>query len=218
LSASERQRLLSWSRLLDHEFAPFLLNSDAQLAENQQIIRVIETSTMLVRGYQQYVIPGLLQTRQYMEAIFTSTTDAAIPVNKAAISKAIDARIERQVNLSGADKKFAFLFHETTFFNQLGSRKVMKEQLQHLLKLSDFQNLSLGFLPARSIWQGEMPVTSFDVFDRDLALVECHAGLLYLWMPKVIENYIRMFESLWFNALTGAAFRKEIERLLDIYQ
>lgn len=217
LTSGEKSRLKSWHRLLDHDFSPFLVHSDAQVVENQRIILDIEDGTRVLRAYQNYVVPGLLQTKDYMRAIFESAQYSAVKVRENTIKNAIDFRLRRQEIIKDRSRRFLFLIHETALLHNIESAPTMKSQIQHLISLNRSEGISLGLIPARYYWEGELPGSSFDIFDTELTLIEVYGGLLYLWMEDVVARYVRLFDSMWLNAITGIALEAELKGRLSEY-
>lgn len=214
LTTEESTRLQAWNTLLDHDFAPFLLQSEEQVAENQRIILNLERNARVLRGFQINLVPGLLQTPDYMRAIFdTVATHGGVRVGERAREKAVKVRLDRQQILKGAGKRFLFLLHESALNARYGSRAVMRAQLEWLIELNRTGLVSLALIPSNRYWTGELPITSFDIFDRELVLLDVHAGLLYLWMNRLVDRYTTMFDDMWLKAVVGMPLEKELERI-----
>ncbi|MFG2088926.1 helix-turn-helix domain-containing protein [Spirillospora sp. NPDC048824] len=88
----------------------------------------VEADAVMLVCWQHSVIPGLAQTPAYALALLRDNQEAA------------DARISRQAILSG-DKEtnppiVVLLLDEHVLHNRVGTPETMREQLEHLLKLS----------------------------------------------------------------------------------
>lgn len=214
LPREEQLRINSWSRLLSHDFSPFLLRTESQLIENQRLINEIEAQTEILRAFQCYVVPGLLQSPGYIKAIF-ETTMVGSGLGATTVANAIKQREKRQDILTDHTKQFQFVLHEMALINRLGSPKVMREQLKHLINVNRSNLVTLAMIPATSYWEGDLPTTSFDIFDQDLVLIESWGGLLYLWMDEIVVRYCQIFEQMLLRGITGLRLEQELTRILN---
>jgi len=93
--------------------------------------------TISLDSYECLVVPGLLQTEGYAEALLGGD------------SGKVAFRMDRQGLLTREDPqppRTSFLLSETALYNQVGGKKAMREQLEHLLSL-DTPRLSIQILP-----------------------------------------------------------------------
>src|SRR5882757_5230580 len=102
-----------------------------------------EAKTLLT---YQHVIPGLLQTEAYAEAInretLTNPTDDAL-------EQQLEVRMQRQGILTRPDEPLELraVLDEAALSRLVGGKEVMKTQLQTLLKLSTRQNIIIQVIP-----------------------------------------------------------------------
>lgn len=94
----------------------------------------LEQGAHQIRGYEAQLVPGLLQTRDYARAVMNS--DAVIrPVE---VEQRVEARMRRQERLRGEDPlQLTVILAEAALRQQVGGVTVLRDQLEHLLTLTD---------------------------------------------------------------------------------
>jgi transcriptional regulator with XRE-family HTH domain len=103
-----------------------------------------EREAQELRIWSPVLVPGLLQTADYAQAIFLTEED-----DEDEASKLADARLERQVILDRPDPPHLIVvLDETVVHRLIGSRVVMADQLEHLVSVGDRKNVSIHILPA----------------------------------------------------------------------
>ncbi|MEU3458535.1 helix-turn-helix transcriptional regulator [Streptomyces sp. NPDC006733] len=90
-------------------------------------------------------VPGMMQTEDYARAVFTY-------VKPDLPSQDIDARVEHRMRrrlLFDKDRppEFSAIIHEAALRIMVGSRKLAREQLDHLLDLSERQRVAVRVIP-----------------------------------------------------------------------
>ena len=80
--------------------------------------------------FESSVVPGLLQTRDYAEAV----VGAATRVSLADVRRTVDLRLRRQQRLSGDDPlRLDVILSEAVLMQQFGSSGVLRDQLRSIL-------------------------------------------------------------------------------------
>lgn len=103
-----------------------------------------EREAQELRIWSPVLVPGLLQTAEYAQAIFLTEED-----DEDEASKLADARLERQAILDRPDPPHLIVvLDETVLHRQIGSPVVMADQLEHLVSVGDRKNVSIHILPA----------------------------------------------------------------------
>lgn len=105
----------------------------------------LEQKAVTLSSYQNQVIPGLLQTKAYAQAVFRSRT----PIyTDAEVADQTAARLERQAALRREKPMCAsFVIWEAILLSPIGGREVLREQFQHLLMCSEMTGVSIQILP-----------------------------------------------------------------------
>ncbi|MDO0912304.1 helix-turn-helix transcriptional regulator [Streptomyces sp. DT2A-34] len=120
----------------------------------------LEKQAAVIRTLEPTVVPGLLQTRGYARATLAvgRTND---------IDTLLDARMERQAILErGNPPELWALMDEAVLRRTVGGDRVMREQLQHLLNLSERPSIVIQVVPfgtgARAAAAGAFHTLTFE--------------------------------------------------------
>ncbi|MDT0305001.1 helix-turn-helix domain-containing protein [Streptomonospora wellingtoniae] len=120
-----------------------------------------ETEASVIRAYECQVVPGLLQTAEYAEAIFR----ANLVRSDEEIQERVAARLKRQEILNRVDPPTCWvILDEAALRRTIGSRDVMRVQLRHLTHMAARHNVNIYVLPYSA---GAHPATvgSFVIMD-----------------------------------------------------
>lgn len=166
----------------------------------------LERDADLIRLYQSELVAGLLQTEEYMRALFTDSEARELDQS---VKDAIRARLERQEVLTkeGAPS-LGFVLSESAIQRVVGGRKVMAAQLDRLVEVAGLPNVQLQVIPfdARTPLA---PIYNFTMYRVPSArsadplkfiYIEEHTDGHYLDDPRDVNAY----DDLW-NRLVGAA-------------
>lgn len=132
----------------------------------------LEEDTRLTRWFEPVIMPGLLQTPDYMRAMLGKV--AAFYGHDEPVDDGIAARLERQHVLRHGNHRFNFVLAEQVLYTTVGSDDVMIGQLDHLLDVMRLPNVVVSVVPAMSDYQ--VPTTNFAIFDRKVAFCGNHLG------------------------------------------
>ncbi|MGW7336541.1 helix-turn-helix domain-containing protein [Streptomyces sp. NPDC054808] len=101
-----------------------------------------------LRSYQTVHVPGLLQLGEYARAVFAA---ALPPLPDSEVELRVVQRLRRQQVLD-RDSPVAYVayVHEWALRMQFGGRRVMREQLHHLCRASERDNVELRVLPVEA--------------------------------------------------------------------
>ncbi|MFI7387045.1 helix-turn-helix domain-containing protein [Streptomyces sp. NPDC049813] len=106
----------------------------------------IEQVAVSILSYEAQVVPGLLQTEEYMRAVFNCRYP---PIGRGMLDDWVLGRLERQKVWEREDPPGAnFILEETILRRPIGGREVMRAQIRHLLELSRLDCLGLQIMPA----------------------------------------------------------------------
>jgi transcriptional regulator with XRE-family HTH domain len=189
-----------WQRLLRAGLKPH------QLSLSQQ-----DEKTTLFRGFENTVVPGLVQTAEYARARFAQ----AVLVHKLRndINEAVRQRMQRQEMLYRPDKRFHIVITESVLRYRLVADDIMLGQLDRLIAIASMRNIKLGVIPFKTKYFTD-PRHGFWLLDSDLVRVETYSAELNLRQPEEIELYGRIFEQHAAIASYGPAARGIIGRAL----
>lgn len=127
----------------------------------QQDTRQLESTTLVLRNYQPYMIPGLLQVPDYARCIFEFLDPSAD------IALAIARRMERQAILYDPSRSFEFLLTESAlrWHPASATAPVLAAQLDRLTVLAGLANVELGILPS-GVPMTTAPSCGFVIYDQ----------------------------------------------------
>lgn len=174
----------------------------------------LETRAKSIKMFNIGFINGLLQTPAYMEAIFRD--DPAF--DEDASERATRLRQSRQAILQHERAPaITVILGEAVLRQRVGGPAVMREQLGHLLGLSQASTITLRVLPFDATVYRAL-AGNFNLFDLDepfppVAYVENLAGCLHVEAP-LVNVYLRAYDDIDKAALTTSESAKLIERAI----
>jgi len=139
----------------------------------------------LMRIFQPNIIPGILQTAEYAEAVLRRYIDFyRVPDD---LDQGVSKRLERQQLLYKGDHRFPYPDCRAGVVDHGRSDAVMAGAVGQLLAVIAYPRALLGTVPA----QDELPmqVTNFVMFDTRLVLVEAITAELTVTQPREIAIY-----------------------------
>ncbi|MEV0108111.1 helix-turn-helix transcriptional regulator [Nocardia sp. NPDC050799] len=167
--------------------------------------------TRLMRIYQPYVIPGLLQTAEYAEEILRQAIEFyRIPDD---LDEGVSKRLERQKLLYRGECRFHILIGEQALSTGVACHDVMAGQLDRLLAVIGLPRVLLGIVPAHAYCPA--PAMNFVMYDRRVVVVEGVTAELKINQAREIDIYHRSFNSLASQSMTGEAARTLIRNAIE---
>jgi hypothetical protein len=117
----------------------------------------------------------------------------------------IAAKVRRQSILYEPGREIVHVVGEAALRTRIRqmSIKTLRGQLDHLVELATLSGHVFGVLPF-SVASPIPPASGWAMFDRDLVVVETHAGSLQITEPEAVARYSRWLEQLLDVVLTGA--------------
>lgn len=107
----------------------------------------LESRTAEIYSFEIAVLPGLLQTREYAEALIRAAHDTATDEQ---ITRFVELRIARQRRLDGEDPvRLSAIIDEGALRRLVGGPDVMRAQIDHLRKATALSNIEIMILPAK---------------------------------------------------------------------
>ncbi|MBL6276083.1 helix-turn-helix domain-containing protein [Micromonospora fiedleri] len=186
----------------------------------------LESAAAHLRRYDESVIPGLFQTREYAQAIYRLDRPQASEEDR---ERAVQVRLQRQsllVRRLPAAPKVAQVLSEAVLRRAVGDLRVMIAQLDHLLRLSDLPNVSLRVLPLAAGPHPGAVAGSFVILDfpptkggraapePSVVYSESLTGALYLDKPDELQAYEAVWKGLDTRALNEAESGELIKQII----
>lgn len=106
----------------------------------------LEAEAVAIRCYEPLVIPGLLQTPAYARAVIAGTIPQAT-AEQAATRLQVRLRRQRRLGAQGNPLRLWAVLDESVLRRAVGSREVMREQLEHLTHLGAQPHITVQVLP-----------------------------------------------------------------------
>jgi hypothetical protein len=113
----------------------------------KRLIQLVEyeNAAYISRHYEDLVMPGLLQTTEYMHA---STRQLAPDMDASQVDRNIKLRLKRQELLNKVDAPLLFfVIDEAVVRRIVGDTDVMRSQLKRLIEFSDMSNVTIEVIP-----------------------------------------------------------------------
>lgn len=176
----------------------------------------LEESTSRIQTYELQFIPGLMQTKAYAQAVHSKGRPEQLTED---VNRWVDLRLRRQriLHRPGAPKLWAVI-DESVVHRPIGGRRVLREQLEHLLELTKLSHISLQIVPyALSGYAAECSFSMLRFAEPELPNVvylEHLSGALYLDRLEEIEIYSRVFDRLMVDAETPDRSRQMLTKIL----
>jgi len=164
----------------------------------------LEAETSSLRAYQALLVPGLLQTEDYMRAVISAARPDA---TEAHVEKRVKARLARQRLLTDIDPpRYWAVIDEAVLCRMVGGPKVMHAQLNWLIARASLPHVTIQVLPfnagAHAGMEGPFLILGFpEQADPDVVYVDNTTAGIYLEEPAEILRYTLMFDHLRAAAL-----------------
>ena len=176
-----------------------------------QMIQFEQVATR-IRHYGSVVVPGLLQTQAYAEAIFRNYEDE---LDAADIATRVEARLSRQQLLHRPDPpEYLLALDEAVLWRPVGGEAVMAAQLEKILQIIAETTILVRVVPfaaAASALFG--PFTIFDLDpDQTMLYRESYTVDEIVSNPKTLARHEKVFDQLWSLALDD---QKSVQLIKD---
>ncbi|WP_459548996.1 helix-turn-helix domain-containing protein [Nocardia sp. X0981] len=173
----------------------------------------LEEAASWVTSWQSTVIPGVLQTRDYRQALTWATNPDWSPEE---VNRTLDLAQRRQELLDRPDFRFEALLSEAVLRYTVGSPTVMAEQVKHLLKWCDAPSVEVRIVPNTETRPVGLMSRSFVLFSFPLlptsklqepavAFMEGFTGDLYIERDLEVARYASEAERIRHVALSPSA-------------
>ncbi|MCX4584365.1 helix-turn-helix transcriptional regulator [Streptomyces sp. NBC_01481] len=164
----------------------------------------LEHHARALRGAITAHIPGLLQTGDHAREIFRQDVPAMPPPE---IEHRVSFRIKRQAVLYGdTPRRYQALVHEAALRIEVGGAAVARQQLRHLLDMSEHDHVTFQVIPfkagaipgsGQSVYYAYGPVPPLDTVHLD----QSH-GLAFLDTEAQLDKYRVLFDKIEAVALS----------------
>ncbi|MGW0749874.1 helix-turn-helix domain-containing protein [Streptomyces sp. NPDC002587] len=181
----------------------------------------LEAGAAAIRCYEPLVIPGLLQTPAYARAVIAGTIPHATAEQAAT---RLEVRMRRQDRLRAQRNPLRLwvVLDESALWRVVGSREAMREQLDHLTRLSAQPHITMQVLShdvgAHPGVSGQFSLLEFaDAIDVSVVYLERFSSDVYLEKRSDVRRYRDMYAHLQARALDPDGTRSLIGEVITAY-
>ncbi|MGQ0839996.1 helix-turn-helix domain-containing protein [Actinokineospora sp.] len=180
----------------------------------------LESGAAGLSSFDSTVVPSLLQTRDYAEAVLRG--DPALTDEQ--VQESLEVRMRRQQILDRVDNPLhlGVVLDESVLYRIRGDAETMRAQFEHLLTMSERPRIDIQVLPFDA---GSTPVKNGGTFtlmtfppemehDPGLVYVEMLTSATYLERPEDLGEYQRVLDRLRTLAADPKTSRQLIERAM----
>lgn len=178
----------------------------------------LEDVATRVRTLQVALVPGLLQTPDYAQALHVA---AGLWDDPDEIERYVEARIARQERITG-DRPIQLwaVIAEGALRHEVGGREAMCAQLDHMLKLTKLPNVKVQVLPyragAHASMAGAFTVMSFaESGAMDVVHLDTPSSTLWLESEQDTAHHAAIFDRVARQALAQTDSRSLIRRVIE---
>ncbi|MBW8706212.1 hypothetical protein MBT84_42005 [Streptomyces sp. MBT84] len=105
----------------------------------------LQEAAAAIRTFEIQYVPGLLQTAAYTRAVVERGLPSASATE---VERRVELRMRRRQLLARPDTPQLWaIIDESVLMRVLGSREVMREQLEHLVEMAQYPHVTLQFVP-----------------------------------------------------------------------
>nr|WSW62817.1 helix-turn-helix domain-containing protein [Streptomyces sp. NBC_00998] len=197
------------ARAATTEATAWRLLKRAGIHKGQQAAKALEAQMATLRLFQPALVPGLLQTPEYIRAILQRHN-----LSGDALTRTISGRLERQAVLFDSTKKLRFVITEPVLRWRIVSPQMMAAQLDRIVSVSRLAHVDISVVPL-SAPQTDIANHAFVIRDDRMVTVETVHAEIVVTDPRDVEMYVRKFEGFENSALSGDGMRSLVESLRD---
>jgi len=173
-----------------------------------------EAEATALRVFHTTLIPGVMQTPAYAETVLGYWSED-MPEDQRITRAEMRARRRDQMLNRHDPPSWYVVLDESVLLRELGGKKAMAEQLQHLLELAQEPHVSIRVLPlAQAAAPAILGVFSIlDLREEENAVLYKESGMFdeIIHTRDRVERHRQRFEQMWDSALNEDASARLIE-------
>ncbi|HVK24723.1 MAG TPA: helix-turn-helix transcriptional regulator [Actinokineospora sp.] len=208
--------VIDFSREVKDEHGYRLCPSHHFMSDSLQSLIFHESRATRLVNYQPEVIPGLLQTEPYIQALLGHEDISA----ERRQERVKDRLARQQILFRNRPAKFTFIINERALRMEVGDYRIMTEQLLALMFLGDQWNISIRIMPTaarqRALFGGPFLYLDHDRF-APMVYLEAALGGFIVEDRDYIERQKSLLRQIVKVALAEGQSREFIARLADEY-
>ncbi|WP_232828628.1 helix-turn-helix domain-containing protein [Kribbella monticola] len=165
----------------------------------------LEMAAELIRTFELQFVPGLLQTPDYARAVVQLGRDRPLPAEE--VERLVALRTGRQQVLTRKRSvRLWAVIDEAVLQRPIGGREVFRAQLEYLIEVSQWHNVTLQIIPfdrgGYTATGGAFSILRFGEMDLpDVVYIEHLTSAVYLDKREDLDEYAVTMDSLAITAL-----------------
>jgi transcriptional regulator with XRE-family HTH domain len=217
MKVPQAQPLVEFTRMCEQKQGYYL--SDKRIDGPLQSLIFHESMAEHSIIYEPQVIHGLLQIPEYARALVTAINSDA---DEDWVAGVVRTRMDRRRILYLPNRtRFTFYIHEQALRLQVGTERIMHEQLLHLVLTAALDNVTVRIVPSRagerSVFGGAFHMMEFHECRPMVYLENLRDGGLILDDPDYVYSYHELVPMLADVALDEGQSREFAAGLADAY-
>jgi transcriptional regulator with XRE-family HTH domain len=180
----------------------------------------LESAATLIRTYEGQLLPGLLQTEDYLRAVIGG---AHLDESPEEAERRVALRMRRQALLERANAPRVWaVVDEAALRRPVGGPKVMRNQVERLIEVAGLPNVTLQILPfqagAHPALVGAFSILRFaDQELPDVVYIEHLTNALYLDRRDDVNRYLHVMDSVSLRAEPPDQTLDFLHQILETY-
>ncbi len=157
-----------------------------------------ESAASAISQFETMFVPGVLQTKEYAEAVLQVFRGEESSAEK--VAALVDLRTRLRDLLTGENAaERSFILDESVIHRLVGSPAITGRQLMHLVDVAKQSNVTIRVVPFTAGlhpgMKGPFEVVQFeDAPDENIAFLEGPRSDIVIDDPKETQNYLAVFE------------------------
>jgi hypothetical protein len=175
-----------------------------------------EAEARTLRTFEHSVIPGLLQTDDYAREVLSRHPH----VTRDQVTERVAARMARQSVLDRDDPAvFWVLIDESVLHREIGSPKIMAEQLDKLAEMARRATVTVQLVPGRGAHIGMMGAFILaETSDANVVYLDHFADGMTTDSPAIVATVSMRFDVLRTEALRGSESQEIFEAAAETWK
>ncbi|CAL9308888.1 helix-turn-helix domain-containing protein [Streptomyces sp. SudanB182_2057] len=173
--------------------------------KGQQAAKALEAQMSTLRLFQPALVPGLLQTPEYIRAVLRRHN-----LSEDAVTRTVNGRLERQAVLYDSTKSLQFVITEPVLRWRIVRPQMMAAQLDRIASMSRLSHVDIRVVPL-AIQQHDIANHAFVIRDDHMVTIETVHAEVVVTDPRDVGLYVGKFDGFAAVALSGARMRSLLE-------
>ncbi|WP_344024582.1 helix-turn-helix transcriptional regulator [Streptomyces luteireticuli] len=207
VSGAVKTEYMEAARAVATEATAWRLLKRTGVHKGQEAVKALEAQMSVLRLFQPALVPGLLQTPEYIRAVLRRHD-----LSEDSLARTINGRLERQAVLYDSKKALHFVITEPALRWQIVAPQMMAAQLDRIVSISRLSHVDIRVVPLGAR-QTDIANHAFVIRDDRLVTVETVHAELVVTDPRDVDLYVKKFTGFGRTALLGDEMRSMVEAI-----